>query len=35
MRHVIQFAPTQLMECISDDSIRLVVTSPPYPMIAM
>lgn len=35
MRHVIQFAPAQRMERISDASIDLVVTSPPYPMIAM
>ena len=35
MRHVIQFTPAQRMERISDASIDLVVTSPPYPMIAM
>ena len=34
-RHEIQFADARLMSAVGDDTIDLVVTSPPYPMIAM
>lgn len=33
--HIIYFAPSQNMSCLASDSIDLIVTSPPYPMIEM
>jgi len=33
--HKIYFAASQKMSCIDDESVDLVVTSPPYPMIEM
>lgn len=33
--HKIHFAASQSMGCLSDGSIDLIVTSPPYPMIEM
>ena len=35
MKHTIYFNASQRMEQINDNSIDLVVTSPPYPMIEM
>ena len=34
-KHKIYFAASQQMGCLDDESIDLVVTSPPYPMIEM
>ena len=34
-RHEIQFADARLMSAVGDDTVDLVVTSPPYPMIEM
>ena len=34
-KHSIYFASSQNLQCISDASVDLVVTSPPYPMIEM
>ena len=33
--HSVFFTPSQNMSALSDNSIDLVVTSPPYPMIEM
>lgn len=34
-RHKVYISNSQNMKCLSDDSIDLIVTSPPYPMIEM
>jgi modification methylase len=33
--HTIHFEPAQQMTSVMDESVDLVVTSPPYPMIEM